>query len=81
MGPIHTGPGLNGAVAAMVNGYLHVCAGYNGIILIVKNNNQHCIHAFIVKSVLLRFWVYHFQPFMVMNGYFIIMTLVQGYQC
>ena len=24
-------------------------------------------------------WVYHFQPFMVMNGYFLIMTLVQGF--
>jgi len=29
--PAHpTGSGLNGAVAAMVNGYLHVCGGYDG---------------------------------------------------
>jgi len=29
--PAHPiGPGLNGAVAAMVNGYLHVCGGYDG---------------------------------------------------
>jgi len=29
--PVHpAGPGLNGAVAAMVNGYLHVCGGYDG---------------------------------------------------
>ena len=37
---------------------------------------------FVAKSVLLRFtrfWVYHFQPFMVMNEYFLIMTLVQGF--
>ena len=40
------------------------------------------IRAFVAKSVLsrfTRFWVYHFQPFMVMNGYFMIMTLVQGF--
>merc|ERR1711990_755925 len=29
--PVHpAGPGLNGAVAAVVNGYLHVCGGYDG---------------------------------------------------
>ena len=40
------------------------------------------IRDFVAKSVLSRFtcfWVYHFQPFMVMNGYFMIMTLVQGF--
>ena len=42
------------------------------------------IRAFVAKSVLsrfTRFWMYHFQPFMVMNGYFMIMMLVQGCQC
>ena len=40
------------------------------------------ICTFVAKSVLsrfMRFWVYHFQPFIVMNGYFMIMTLVQGF--
>ena len=40
------------------------------------------IHAFVAKSVLsrfTRFWMYRFQPFMVMNGYFMIMMLVQGF--
>ena len=40
MGPIHTGSGLNGAVAAMVNGYLHVCGGYDGTILIINSNKD-----------------------------------------
>ena len=38
------------------------------------------IRAFVAKSVLSRFtcfWMYRFQPFMVMNGYFMIMLLVQ----
>ena len=42
------------------------------------------IRAFVAKSVLsrfTRFWMYRFQPFMVMNGYFMIMMLVQGCQC
>ena len=41
------------------------------------------IRAFVAKSVLspfARFWMYRFQPFMVMNGYFMIMMLVQGCQ-
>ena len=40
------------------------------------------IRAFVAKSVLsrfTRFWMYRFQPFMVMNGYFMIMMLVQGF--
>ena len=42
------------------------------------------IRAFVAKSVLslfTRFWMYHFQPFMVMNGYFMITMLVEGCQC
>ena len=38
---------------------------------------------FVAKSVLsrfTRFWMYRFQPFMVMNGYFMIMMLAQGCQ-
>ena len=41
------------------------------------------ICAFVAKSVLslyTRFWMYRFQPFMVMNGYFMIMMLVEGCQ-
>ena len=41
------------------------------------------IHAIVAKSILsrfTRFWMYRFQPFMVMNGYFMIMMLAQGYQ-
>ena len=41
------------------------------------------IHAIVAKSILsrfTRFWMYRFQPFMVMNGYFMIMMLVQGCQ-
>ena len=39
------------------------------------------IRAFVANSVLLRFtrfWLYRFQPFIVMNGYFMIMMLDQG---
>ena len=38
--------------------------------------------AVVAKSVLsrfTRFWMYRFQQFMVMNGYFMIMMLVQGF--
>ena len=41
------------------------------------------IRAFVAKSVLsrfTRFWMYRFQPFMVLNGYFMIMMLAQGCQ-
>ena len=41
------------------------------------------IHAIVAKSILsrfMRFWMCRFQPFMVMNGYFMIMTLAQGCQ-
>ena len=41
------------------------------------------IRTFVAKSVLsrfARFWMYRFQPFIVMSGYFMIMMLVQGCQ-
>ena len=36
----HTGSGLNGAVAAMVNGYLLVCGGYDGTNVIINYHQQ-----------------------------------------